>query len=161
MHLATTAGLLTALLAALLMSSGCAKSKYIIKGLRLPPGAVEVDFSETKSNNLTMVASSFNYDGGWDSVVAHFDRILRSAGYRETLSEMDMGSVPGMEGFDTSQWSRMYGKEGSDYVVQVSSNRAMMEAIGAMGGGRGVDMPDLFDESMGEFILSVMRSPSS
>jgi hypothetical protein len=144
----------------LLLCGGCAKSKYIIKGLRLPPGAEEVDFSETKGDKFSSVTSTFNYSGGWDAVVTHFDRVLAAAGYKEGTKDIGLGesaSIPGMGDFDLSDTVRMYAKEGSDYVVQLTNSAEMMRQIG--GAARDMDMSDL--TGGGDFTLTVMYSPGA
>jgi len=157
MRLSILAGLLIAALAAVLLS-GCANSKYIIKGLRLPPGAVEVDFSETKSGKYSSITSTFNYDGGWDAVVAHFDRVLSKAGYHAESNPMgDVGSIPGMGNVDFGSMMRMYSKEGSDYGVQLTNTAGMMAAIGSA--ARDMDPSDL--GGAGDFTLMVMHVPGA
>jgi hypothetical protein len=151
-------GLLLAALAVVLLGSGCAKSRYVIKGLRLPPGAEEVDFSETKSGKYTSITSTFNYSGDWDAVVAHFDRVLGQAGYHAESNPMgDAASVPGLGDLDFGSMMRMYSKEGSDYGVQLTNTSGMMAAMGgaardAAKGGFG---------GTGDYTLTVMHVPGA
>jgi len=134
-----------------LFIAGCANSKYLLDGLKLPPGAVEVEFQEYDLEGFNGVSSTFNYDGGWDGVVAHFDRILKRAGYAESTPG---GSVLGMPadttGLPSKDAMRYYIKPGSDYSVQLTNHPVLIKESSA-------DLPELGFDAQGEFGLVVMK----
>ena len=154
--------MLIACLALLALIAGCG-NKYMVKGLRLPPGSTEVEFLKAEGTGGTAsVTSHFNYTGGWDSLAAYIDRCMTAEGYTEAMDELAGGGMSGMSGMpdipgmeEIAKASRMYAKEDGEYFVTLTNNRAIIEAF--TGGMGSMDMPGSHDEKMGDYTLLVER----
>ena len=134
-----------------LLTAGCAKPKYLLDGLQLPPSAVEVEFQEYKHEGFNVISSTFNCDGGWDSVVAHFDLILKRAGYTESVPGGSMlDDATDEEALHSKDAMRYYTKPGSDYSVQITNHTVMIEESS-------LDLTAADVEEQGEFGLVVMK----
>ena len=154
--------MLIACLVSLALTAGCG-NKYLVKGLRLPPGSTEVEFLKAEGTGGTAsVTSHFNYTGGWDGLAAYIDRCMAAEGYAEAMDEISAGGIPGMSGMldipgmeEIAKASRMYAKEDGEYFVTLTNNRAIMEAF--TGGMGSMDMPGSHDEKYGDYTLLVER----
>jgi hypothetical protein len=75
---------------ALCALNSCAKPKYIIPGLTLPPGATVIKSNDSliKGNTIRHVYIWFNCPGGWDVVTQHVDKCMRRAGYRDITADI-------------------------------------------------------------------------
>jgi hypothetical protein len=75
---------------ALCALNACAKPKYIIPGLTLPPSATVVKFTNVphKGSSGREVFIEFNCQGGWDVVLRHVDQCMLKAGYRNVTADI-------------------------------------------------------------------------
>lgn len=148
--------LLSVGLAALLLA-GCGKPRYMINGLRLPPGAVEVECRKLDLPGTQGISCTFNLDSDWDEVVAHFDRILKRVGYVET----GPGGISGLTAAEQRPLSkeavRYYAKPGSDCMVQVINYVELFKGLKALDDSS-AKMPDQDVSKQGEFGLLVMKT---
>jgi hypothetical protein len=166
--------MLLAVLAFCTCISSCAKPKYLIAGLTLPPGSSEVNTTtgNTSSSsgqplsfptnipgmpnmqNSEYIMVTFNNSGGWSSVSSHFDSTLGKMGYSDSLKAlMGANSVPGMPDFSSM---RSYQKSGSKYMVMVMDMAGMMSAASA---AAGTSMPPVGGvPGLGDYSLYVMKT---
>lgn len=79
--------------AANLLLAGCAKPRYWVKGLVLPPGATEVSLEAKNEQQKRALHVSFDTQLDWTGVVQHFDKCLSSVGYKETADTSLFGQA--------------------------------------------------------------------
>lgn len=136
---------------ALCALSACAKPKYIIPGLTLPPSSTVVKFYDAphKRINSRDVVVWFNCPSERDVVMRHVDKCMLQAGYRDVTADIiklvKEREHDDSEGFDElnpvmaepdnpdevqrfediAKYYRLYRKQGSIYEVAFENNRGM------------------------------------
>jgi hypothetical protein len=155
----------------------CAKPRYIIAGLTLPPGAKVVKSDDQTYHGCHQLWVSFNCPGGWDMVMRHIDKCMQRAGYTETSSDMAQqaggASSPEQEGFEelnpvmsdtdshdnaslSEAWNKyhcVYKKLGVNQIVELQYYTAYMEDPAIQAARTGFDYTKF---GFGDYILSVV-----
>lgn len=157
----------------LLSLVSCAKPDYWIEGLTLPSGSTIVSKTVTDSTSTLpglgsalsrtaekVLVVTFNNGGGWDPVSTHFDSTMAALGYANVYDKASQAptGIPDSAGFlgNVMKYSRLYGKDGSKYMVMLNSTK---DALGSMGA------PDVAKQGankVGEFslIVELLKSPA-
>jgi len=169
-----------------LLASSCG-NRLLIKGLTLPSGSVEKEFSEDKSSMNPLIKTgsimggggevrkavmvSFDNPKGWDAVAADIDGKLKAQGFGDAMGALGqlMQSAGAMRGagaaggkydfskFDPGKWMHMYNKEGSRYKAMLTNND-LSAMTGAFGGGGAAGMlKGIAPGAPGQFTLYVVQ----
>ena len=134
----------------LLMLGSCASilpKDWPIKGMTLPRGCRVATKPAMMANMDSAMPDvfgdqkwdvCFNYDKGWDALVAHLDKNMAGLGYQSSdlvggmqkyLEGGDKNPAPWKDALpDMSNFSRMYNKEGSGYLIMLQ-NMSMFKGM--------------------------------
>ncbi len=161
--------LLLLALVSLVLFTSCAKPKYLIKGLTLPPGSTVVGDKESLSSREMgslspmgdhpgmKIVIAFNCSGDWNSVKAHFDDCLGKSGYN--ADDMSGSSdMPAVAGVSLDEMMRIYGSDGDKYGVMLN-NLTWMKSIVPSGAGLPLDAGYIMTviDMEAEYIIKTMK----
>jgi hypothetical protein len=168
--------LAVAALFALTLSTSCA-NRLLVKGLTLPPGSIEKEFSADTSSMNPLVSAgsmlggkgqiekavmiSFDNPAGWDKVAAHVDGQMKAQGFADPLDALSANPMvaAGMGDFDMSKWMRSYDKSGSRFSAMLMNNdtSAMMSGLGSKAKGMEKQLQGVMPGAPGQFTLYVIE----